>query len=226
MPDLWTIGYERLPPDALVAELEAADEPSCPPWLARALQAMPSSYLRYYYRTAAVVAAQGTRPSRAAQVIEIEGQLLQRYSDPALTTMPEELMKRGGAYYSTAAVNLMLALGRCEGEVHIVNTRVGDAVPGWPAHWVAELPCCVSCSGVHPLAAQPLPPLAEGLLQAVKSYELLTAEAALSGSVDCALQALAAHPLGPGAERAPAFWEDLLATHAQYLPNFRGAHGQ
>jgi uncharacterized protein (DUF488 family) len=24
MPDLWTIGYERLPPDALVAELEAA----------------------------------------------------------------------------------------------------------------------------------------------------------------------------------------------------------
>jgi uncharacterized protein (DUF488 family) len=24
MPALWTIGYERLPPDALVAELEAA----------------------------------------------------------------------------------------------------------------------------------------------------------------------------------------------------------
>jgi 6-phospho-beta-glucosidase len=210
--------------DAYLTELDAAREPSCPAWLARALGAMPSSYLRYYYRTSAVVEAQATHQPRAARVMEIEQQLLMRYADPGLTSLPPELMERGGAYYSTAAVNLMRALRRPTSEVHIVNTRVRDAVPGWPADWVGELPCRVSAAGVHPLPARPLPPLAEGLVRAVKAYELLVADAAVSGSRDTALEALVAHPLGPGADRAPAFWEDLLLTHAQYLPAFGGRH--
>ncbi|MHB1319835.1 MAG: family 4 glycosyl hydrolase, partial [Anaerolineae bacterium] len=208
--------------DAYLQGLEASADAACPPWLARSLGAIPSSYLRYYYRTGAVVAGQATHQPRAARVMEIELQLLARYADPDLTSLPPELMERGGAYYSTAAVNLMLALQRDASEVHVVNTRVRDAVPGWPADWVAELPCRVSTAGVQPLAARPLPPLAEGLVRTVKSYELLTAEAAVTGSVETAHQALVAHPLGPGADRVPAFWDDLLLTHAQYLPAFGG----
>jgi len=154
--------------------------------------------------------------------MEIEERLLARYADPAQAAPPPELMERGGAYYSTAAVRLMLALRRPTSEVHIVNVRVRDAVPGWPADWVAELPCRVSERGIDPLPARPLPPLAEGLVRAVKAYELLTAEAAVTGSKEAALQALVAHPLGPGADLAPAFWEDLLLTHAPYLPAFGG----
>jgi 6-phospho-beta-glucosidase len=217
--DVWQDAFE-----AYLAELEEATDPACPAWLACALGAMPSSYLRYYYRTSAVVKAQQTRQPRAARVMEIEEQLLARYTDPSLTALPPELMERGGAYYSTAAVNLMLALQRPESEVHIVNTRVRDAVPGWPADWVGELPCRVSAAGVHPLPARPLPPLADGLLRAVKAYELLVAEAAVTGSRAVALQALVAHPLGPGADLAPALWEDLLLTHAPYLPAFGGRH--
>jgi len=219
--DVWPEFFEEY-----LARLEASEDATLPPWLARALGAMPSSYLRYYYRTGAVVEAQETRQPRAARVMEIEQQLLARYADPDLTSLPPELLERGGAYYSTAAVNLMLALQREQSEVHIVNTRVGDAVPGWPADWVAELPCRVSAAGLHPLPARPLPPLADGLVRMVKAYELLTAEAAVTGSVEAALQALVAHPLGPGADRAPAFWDDLLLTHAQYLPAFGGRNAR
>jgi 6-phospho-beta-glucosidase len=158
--------------------------------------------------------------------MQIEQQLLAQYANPDLTSLPPELLERGGAYYSTAAVNLMLALMRAESEVHVVNTRVRDAVPGWPADWVAELPCRVSTAGVYPLPARPLPPLADGLVRTVKSYELLTAEAAVTGSIEAAHQALVAHPLGPGADRVPAFWDDLLLTHAQYLPAFGGRNAR
>jgi 6-phospho-beta-glucosidase len=202
---------------AWLEHLEQEAEPAIPPYLARLLGAMPSYYLRYYYRTAAVVEAQRTGTPRARQVIEIERQTLARYADPDLTTLPPELMERGGAYYSTAAVQLMLALARRTSEVHIVNTRVGDAVPGWPADWVGELPCRVSTAGVYPLPTAPLPIMADGLVRAVKAYELLTAEAAATGSRDAALQALAVHPLGPGADRAPALFEDMLRTHAAHL---------
>ena len=140
-------------------------------------------------------------------------------SSAGLTQGPD-----GASHQSLEDVALMRALKRSRSEVHIVNTRIHDAVPGWPADWVAELPCRVSEAGVFPLPARPLPPLADGLVHAVKSYEQLTAQAAVTGSVDLALQALVAHPLGPGADHALPFWEDLLQTHAPYLPAFGGRH--
>jgi 6-phospho-beta-glucosidase len=178
-------------------------------------------YLRYYYRTASVLAQQGEgKPSRAEQVIEIEKTLLEQYADSALTEMPKELMQRGGAYYSTVATQLIEAIALDLGEVHIVNTRQRDAVPGVPSDWVMELPCRVDAQGLHPLATGPLPEFADGLLRAVKAYELLTARAAVRGDRDAALQALLVHPLGPDGDQAMAVLEDLLSTHRAYLPLF------
>ncbi|RLE39786.1 6-phospho-beta-glucosidase [Candidatus Woesearchaeota archaeon] len=211
-------------PQMFEAALEAArsdDDPPIPADVMESLGVICNYYLHYYYRTPAVLAEQAEGgPSRAEEVMEIEKQLLARYSDSTLTTMPEELMQRGGAYYSTAAVQLIAALALDLGEEHIVNTRVGDAVPGYPADWVMELPCRVDGDGIHPLPAEPLPLFADGLLRAVKAYELLTAEAALTGDRDLALQALIVHPLGPDGDRALAVLEDILETHRAYLPNF------
>jgi 6-phospho-beta-glucosidase len=164
-------------------------------------------------------------PSRADRVIEIEGELLQRYRDPDLNALPEELMLRGGAYYSTVAVQLIEAIATDLGQEHIVNTRHGGAVPGVPADWVMELPCVVGASGPKPLPTAPLPSFADGLLRAVKSYELLTAEAAVKGDRRLALQALLAHPLGPDADVALDVLDDLLETNGAHLPQFL-AHGE
>jgi 6-phospho-beta-glucosidase len=183
-------------------------------------------YLRYYYRTSSVLREQAeNKPSRAEQVIEIEKILLAQYADPQLDTMPAELMQRGGAYYSTVATQLIEALTLDLGEVHIVNTRQGGAVPGVPPDWVMELPCRVDAQGLHPLPTAPLPAFADGLLCAVKAYELLTAEAAVTGDRDVLLQALLVHPLGPDGDQAVAVLDDLLTTNKAYLPRFdvRGA---
>jgi 6-phospho-beta-glucosidase len=186
-----------------------------------------NSYLRYYYRTQSVLREQAKGgPSRAERVLEIEKRLLAQYADPALDKMPEELMQRGGAYYSTVATQLIEAIVRDLGEVHIVNTRQAGAVPGVPVDWVMELPCRIDAAGPHPLPANPFPPFADGLLRAVKAYELLTARAALSGECDAALQALLVHPLGPDADQALEVLEDMLTTHQEHLPRFFGAGQQ
>jgi 6-phospho-beta-glucosidase len=180
-----------------------------------------NSYLRYYYRTQDVLREQAEGgPSRAEQVIEIERALLAQYADLSLDAMPEELMQRGGAYYSTVATQLVEALVRDLGEVHIVNARQTGAVPGVPVDWVMELPCRIDALGVHPLPTVPLPLFADGLLRAVKAYELLAAEAAVSGDRSVALQALIVHPLGPDVDQALKVLEDMLSVHRAYLPRF------
>ncbi len=91
---------------------------------------------------------------------------------------------------------------------------------GWDKDWVLEMPCRVDRNGIRALAAEPLPPVCFGLLAQVKTYELLTVEAAVKGDRDAAYQALLAHPLGPKADCVDAVLQDMLATNRQFLPQF------
>jgi len=204
-----------------VEELRQETEPEWDPSTIEALQMIPNYYLQYYYQTDKKIAAQANwPPSRAEVVMEIEKGLLKQYAEPDRTEPPEDLMKRGGAYYSTLATQLLNAHYNDLGETHIVNVPHGGAIPGWPRDWVLEMPCKVSKEGIEPIAAEPLPPVCFGLLAHVKMYELLTVEAAVSGNHQAAFQALLAHPLGPSADRVQVVLEDLLEINRDYLPQF------
>jgi 6-phospho-beta-glucosidase len=206
-----------------LAELKADPDAEWDPATIETLGMIPNHYLGYYYYTAQRVAAeQKWPPSRGEQVMAIEQDLLREYADPNLKTPPADLMKRGGAYYSTVATQLINAHYNNLGETHVVNTRHNGAVPGWPSDWVLALSCRVDRAGIHPLACEALPPACFGLLSAVKAYEQLAAEAAFSGSRKLAYQALLAHPLGPSADQVQAVLDDLLQTHRAYLPQFWG----
>jgi 6-phospho-beta-glucosidase len=203
-------------------EALARDEtPEWPPELIRHLGMIPNSYIQYYYHTSAKLAAQAKwPPSRAEQVLAIEADLLREYAEPQRVTPPPDLMKRGGAYYSTLATQVINAHFNNLGQVEVVNVRHAGAVPGWPVDWVLELPCRIDRAGIHPLPTRPLPLACFGLLAQVKSYELLTVEAAVRGSRAAAYQAMLTHPLGPEAPRVQAVLEDMLQTHRRYLPRF------
>jgi 6-phospho-beta-glucosidase len=153
-------------------------------------------------------------------VIEIEKDLLREYSDPNLKEPPADLMKRGGAYYSTVATQLLNAHYNNLGEIHVCNVRHNGAVEGWDPSWVLEMPCKVDREGVTPLPARPLPTACFGLLAHVKAYELLTVEAAVKGDRKALYEALLVHPLGPKADQVKVVLEDLLKTNRKYLPQF------
>jgi len=207
--------------EGFIAELKADPHPEWDPRTIESLRLMPNYYLRYFYYTAQKIAAQEKwPPSRAEEVMEIEKGLLRDYADPNLMAPPADLMKRGGAYYSTVATQLLNAHYNDLGETHVVNVRHNGAVPGWPADWVVEMPARVDRSGIRPLPAEPLPPACFGLLAQVKMYELLTVEAAVHGDRQAAYQALLVHPLGPAADKVQAVLDDLLETHRAHLPQF------
>lgn len=196
-------------------------EPEWDPQMLEALGMIPNDYLKYFYNTDRKLAAQAKwPPSRGEEVMAIEKDLLRQYANPALTEPPADLMKRGGAYYSTLATRLIDSHHNDLGYVEVVNVRNNGAVHEWPPDWIIETPCRIDRAGIHPLPARPLPAACADLVRRVKKYELLTIEAAVHGDRDAARAALLTHPLGPTAERVDAVLTDMLETHRQYLPQF------
>ncbi|MEX2981501.1 6-phospho-beta-glucosidase [Streptomyces sp. C36] len=181
------------------------------------LGVVPSYYLRYFYRHDAVVEELRTRPSRAAEVADMERELLAMYRDPALDEKPALLAKRGGAFYSEAAVALTSSLLSGTGDVQVVNTLNNGTLPFLPDDAVVEVPATVDGQGARPLPVRPLEPLFAGLVAGVTAYEHLALEAALKGGRDRVFRALLAHPLVGQSDSADRLTDALLAHNREHL---------
>ncbi len=212
-------GVDRLP-ELLESEPEAlAEHVGIPVEIVRALGAIPSYYLHYYYETAAVVAEQRGGHTRAGEVMEIERRLLELYKDQSLAEKPALLDDRGGAFYSEAAAQLIASLHDGAGDIQVVDVRNEGALPDLPDSAVVEIPCRVDRDGAHPLPLAPLAQELRGLVQAAKAYEELAIEAAMSGDRRTAHRALIANPL-VGAEVAGPLLDALLDANRAHLPRF------
>ncbi|GHG69421.1 6-phospho-beta-glucosidase [Streptomyces griseocarneus] len=197
--------------EAIAADLRMPRE------LLHRLGVVPSYYLRYFYQHDAVVRELRTKPSRAAEVARMERELLAMYRDPALDEKPELLAKRGGAFYSEAAVALTASLLSGTGDVQVVNTLNNGTLPFLPDDAVVEVPAAVDGRGAHPLPVRPLEPLFAGLVAGVTAYEHLALEAALEGGRDRVFRALLAHPLVGQTEHADRLTDALLAHNREHL---------
>ncbi|WP_344356359.1 6-phospho-beta-glucosidase [Streptomyces gobitricini] len=182
------------------------------------LGVVPSYYLRYFYAHDEVVRELGTKPSRAAEVAAMERELLEMYGDPALDEKPELLAKRGGAFYSEAAVDLAAALlGGSAPATQVVNTHNRGTLPFLPDDAVIEVRAAVDPSGASPLAVPELDPLYAGLVAGVTAYEDLALEAALRGGRDRVFKALLAHPLVGQYAIADGLTDRLIAHNREHL---------
>ncbi|MEV0265116.1 6-phospho-beta-glucosidase [Streptomyces sp. NPDC050617] len=212
------VGGEDVLPKLLAEHGEAiAADLHMPRSLVDRLGVVPSYYLRYFYQHDEVVRELKTKPSRAAEVAEMEKQLLQMYGDPTLDEKPELLGKRGGAFYSEAAVALTSSLLRDTGDVQVVNTLNNGTLPFLPDDAVIEVPATVDARGTHPLPVPALEPLYSGLIANVTAYEHLALEAALKGGGDRVFEALLAHPLVGQIEYAQKLTDDLIAHNREHL---------
>ncbi|MEQ8675251.1 MAG: 6-phospho-beta-glucosidase [Aggregatilineales bacterium] len=214
--DVWSQVLEGLQADPEAFALGSWDSDTL-----NTLHMIPNYYLEYFYYTEKKRQSQDAwPPSRAEEVMDIERELLAYYANTSNDIPPESLEQRGGAYYSTVATLLVNAHHNDTGEVHVVNTLNNGAVVEWPDNWVLELPAHIDRQGAHPLPAQPLPLEVFGLIATIKSYELLTVEAAVHGDLSAIRKALLAHPLGPPADHINAVIDDLLTVNRDYLPQF------
>ncbi len=222
---VWVDGVDRLP------ELLAAGDRSVTAGdhfdlgLVRALRAIPSYYLRYYYEPAVVLAEQQASGTRAHDVMAIEEELLELYKDPALDHKPELLERRGGAYYSEAAAALIESLHTGDGAIHVVDARNDGAIPNLPDDAVVETAASITRSGASLLPTAPLAPEMLGLVEHAKAYERLAIEAAVTGSDEVAFRALLANPIVPSSATARALRDAIIEANLRFLPRFAaGGH--
>jgi alpha-galactosidase/6-phospho-beta-glucosidase family protein len=164
-----------------------------------------------------VVAQQRTAPTRAAQVTAIEQELLAMYADPALDTKPDLLARRGGAFYSEAAVALLASLIGDTRDVQVVNMRNNGTLPFLPDEAVIEGPAVIGAGGPAPVPASPVPPQLRGLIAHVSAYEELAVDAAIRGGRSRVAAALLAHPLIGQYPLAQDMADRLIAENASFL---------
>jgi 6-phospho-beta-glucosidase len=189
-----------------------------PPDLVRRLGVVPSYYLHYFYDHDRLVEHQRHHRSRAEEVAEIERQLLELYADERVDSKPELLGRRGGAYYSEAAVELMASLfGRSSNGRHVVNLRNRGTLPFLADDAVVEVPAAVEPDGLTPLPMPQLDPVERGLVAHVSAYEELALDAALRGGRERVFRALLAHPLVGQVDVAEKLADSMIDANLEYL---------
>ena len=185
---------------------------------------IPCGYHRYYYRAEEMLkhglTEYATEGTRAQQVKVIEHELFELYKDPDLDYKPKQLEQRGGAYYSDAACETIASIYANKNTEIVVSTRNNGAVPDLPADYAVEVTAYVGGAGARNVAFGPLPTAERGWLQMMKSMELLTIEAAITGDYGTALQAFISNPLVPSGETTTRVMHELLIAHKAYLPQF------
>ena len=197
------------------------------PWNPRFLKSLgvvPCPYHRYYYKTKDILdeelEAFKSGKTRAEIVKKLEEDLFDLYKDEELDIKPPQLEKRGGAYYSDAACNVISSIYNDKKDIQVLNIQNKGAIHEIDYDSAVEVSCIVTKNGPVPMAMGKLPVQVQGLIQQIKSFERVGADAAVTGSYDKALLALTINPLIPSDDLAEAVLQKLLEAHKEYLPHF------
>ena len=193
--------------------------------IARDMGCMLSPYMQYFYTEKTALEhekeeALGLEGVRAEQVKRVERDLFEIYKNVELKEKPEALAKRGGARYSEAAIHLVDSIYNDRKDVQVVDVLNNGTIPQLPDHVVIETNCVIGKNGAEPLKPMDTPITVLGLIEQVKSYEILTIEAAVSGDKNTALLALMNNPLVHDVLDARGILDEMLEAHKEYLPQF------
>ncbi|WP_369194919.1 6-phospho-beta-glucosidase [Streptomyces djakartensis] len=206
-------------------------------WL-RSLGAVPNEYLHYYYfNREAVSAYRRAEKTRGAFLRDQQARFYAEVADPgtsALRAWDDTRAEREATYmaenresagagerdeddlsggYEKVALALMRAIARDERTTLILNVRNRHTLSVLDGEAVIEVPCLVDANGAHPVAVDPLPGHATGLVCAVKAVEREVLAAARTGSRATAVKAFALHPLVDSVNVARKLVEGYLEVH-------------
>jgi 6-phospho-beta-glucosidase len=162
------------------------------PELVRAIGAIPSPFLRYYFHPDRVLAETAGRAIRAQEVMGITAQMLADFRAwrPGAGQPPKTLTRRGAVWYEKIVAPVLLALAeRRDGEFPL-SVENGSALPYLPEGAVVEVltPIVEGRPGAPRRAHLPVD--VQALLHRNCAYEMLAAEAIAEKDRRKALRAL------------------------------------
>lgn len=189
----------------------------------KTIQALPSSYLQYYYcREAKLQHQREDEKTRAQVCMEIEEDLLKMYQDEELCVKPALLDKRGGHKYSLAAVSLIDSIANDKRDVHVVNIKNNGTLDFMDDDDVVEIAAVIGSDGATPVPVEKVESKhIKNLMRVVKAYEKYTVEGAVNGDEQAVINGLLVHPLVGDWEKATKCFEELKQAHKDFLPEFK-----
>ncbi|MEO5761767.1 MAG: 6-phospho-beta-glucosidase [Vicinamibacteria bacterium] len=188
----------------------------------RELRALPTEYVYFYERPERALAnTLKGKTSRGAAIAAMNAGLfesLRSRSDDPVRVYEAYLAERNGTYFSLEgggdattrqaptdaallsgydkiAVSVIQSIHANTGKIIPLSVSNHGNIEGLRSDDVVEVPCLVNGNGAHPLHVGAPTEMVRGLLDRVKAYERATVAAALSGSRDEAIEALAMNPL-------------------------------
>ncbi len=188
----------------------------------RELGALPTEYVYFYeYPERAIANILKSGTSRGAAIAEMNDHLFEGLRSGAgdpVALYEAYLAERNGTYFSLEArgdakdrkppseaalltgydriaVSVIEAIHGNSGAVIPLSVANHGNIPGLHHDDVVEVPCLVNANGAHPLHVGAPPEQVRARLEEVKAYERATVAAALSGSRQDAVAALALNPL-------------------------------
>ena len=151
------------------------------------------------------------------------------WTQPDAGTVTLEDLPPGDEDEGIEVIQIMEAIVDNRNETHIVNALNGGTIPNLPSDAIVEVNASVNAYGVRPIYTGPLPePLAAHLRQYVALQKQMV-KAALSGDRRDALHAFLLEPTIAARldlAQTEAMLDELLAAHAEYLPNFAGRNAR
>ncbi len=212
---------ETRDPKSILYQRGIVDDFMKPDFL-RALAMIPSWYVRYFYFPEQTLEEDRRQAqSKGERDMQAEARLHEIFSTTGYDDEARRILaSKGGAQYYLPVLQAIHAIVNDSGEVIVADVRNGTALPDLPPEVCVEVPARVYRDRTEPLPIGTLPLRVRGLVQTVKAYEELTIQAALTGSIDIAIEALMANPLVSSFGKASRFFERVLENERSFLPQF------
>src|SRR5690625_3141450 len=105
-------------------------------------------------------------------------------------------------------------------DIQVVDTINIGARSSIPLDAASEISSIITKDGPKPSAIGDLPVATRGLVQEIKSFERVSAEAAVTGDYQTALLAMTINPLVPSDTIAKQILDEMLEAHKEHLPQF------
>ena len=157
------------------------------------------------------------------QTIQSGDRIYAEMQELAFSPQPlgEDYFRRIGGEHEQV-VDIIDSIRTDAGRVYSANLPNRGQAPNLPADGIVESPAIADASGMHPVSLEPLSPGLAGTLATRFQWVETLVEAAVEGSREKFIQALVLDGAVDSVATAARLAEDLLAAHAQHLPQFNG----
>lgn len=185
------------------------------------MNAYPSPYHKYYYLYEEMYNKfkkdLDQNHIRANIVKELENELFEIYKDKDLDKKPEQLERRGGAYYSDVACSIISSIHNDKKEFHVVNTTNNGYIKDLPEGAAIEITSRITKYGASPVYIGELPQSIKGDVIQMKNFEEILVDGIFEKNLNKIKHAIQVHPLTKSINNVNDAFDELVEAHKEYM---------